>query len=674
MTEAQIKAALPRTWIPFFSRFGRLTRVQIQTVPLVLAGGNTVVISPSASGKTEAVVAPVVERLGETARSGLKVLYVSPTRALVNDLFRRLVEPLAYTGLSIARKTGDRPAISESRLPSVLITTPESLDSLLCRHPRVFRDLAVVILDELHLLDNAPRGDQLRMLLERLRRIRRGLTFHALSATIEDAQIGERYFPNARIVRVGERRAIDHELLRYEPGFVPRLYRMLSSHGLDKVLCFFNARSFVEMYSRVLDRPPFQGRVWVHHASLTRQQRETTERLMMTEKRGVLCATSTLELGIDIGDIDAVVLFRPPFSVSSLLQRIGRGNRRSGNLKAVGIYANEWERMLFEAMFESARAGRLFEKPYEASLSVLPQQILSYLFQRRRIGTTLESLRRVTEAAFPEPGLVREVLAELREQGLVVAERPGLYHVSSELERETSRGKIHSNIQEKSFGDFEVVEIESGRTIGRVFYLFERFVLAGKTWEVVERREAEKRVLVRCRGSRDASAKVFEGTGTGGYPYRFAGFLKQRLFPEMAECEYPLFRHAGRVYLLHLLGELYGGLVAAGLQVSGQELLDCAGRAFIGPEATFKSGRQWRFPVPRRQDLRKVISGQLTQLEDRLGSGAFFRLLPERLQVEDHCRALDAEGLLGYLSSLKPVEVEPTPELVALAGIQPGGA
>ncbi|MEO0077918.1 MAG: DEAD/DEAH box helicase, partial [candidate division WOR-3 bacterium] len=89
----ELKAALRHTWTPFFSRFGRLTQVQTETIPKILAGDNLVVISPAASGKTEAVVAPAIERLLPDKRARFSMLYVSPTRALVNDLYRRLAEP-----------------------------------------------------------------------------------------------------------------------------------------------------------------------------------------------------------------------------------------------------------------------------------------------------------------------------------------------------------------------------------------------------------------------------------------------------------------------------------------------------------------------------------------------------------------------------------------------------
>ena len=139
--EGHIKKLLRRTWFPFFSRFGKLLEVQRKCILKVLSGTNLVVCSPTASGKTEAVLAPLVEKLLTDHWEGLSILWVSPTRALVNDLDARFSSPLNSLGVSYARKTGDRPEFDPSRPASVLITTPESFDSLLSRHTAAFQTL-----------------------------------------------------------------------------------------------------------------------------------------------------------------------------------------------------------------------------------------------------------------------------------------------------------------------------------------------------------------------------------------------------------------------------------------------------------------------------------------------------------------------------------------------------
>ena len=648
-----------------------------------------VVISPAASGKTEAVVAPALERLlsrspnaeVRTPKPGarrsslgfhrLAVLYVSPTRALVNDLYRRLNEPLEYLGLRLARKTGDHPAIDESKLPFLLITTPESFDSLLGRHTSIFKELSAVILDELHLLDNTPRGDQLRVLLERLRLIRSDIRYYALSATIDDLDIGQRYFPDPVVVHVPSQREINAELMPMDDGWPGRVVKELQKRDCRKVLFFFNARSYAEQYSKLLNLSPFTNRVWVHHASLTREAREDVEATMNREKTGLLCCTSTLELGIDIGDIDAVVLVRPPFNVSSLLQRLGRGNRRRrSSLQAFGLYVNPWEKFLFETMFECAREGRLYEKAYTPALSVIPQQVSSYLFQRRRIGTTWDSVRRILRPLAGGDAPIDRAFRQMIDAGEVVAERPGVYCNGPATEQKIQTGKVHSNIPDKTFGAYDVYDVTTGRQVGTVFFVFHHFVLAGRSWELVEHREKEKKIMVRPLAAISSNTKVFEGTGTGGYSYRLAPVLKARLFPDLAPNQFPYFRDGEQLLLVHLLGSTYGYILSEALSAQGRETSDMDGKLFVfeSPSRKLQASSSGLaagvFPAPDLSAVRDVVSGSLFRLEDSLGSGAFFRSLPEELQIEDHLLTLDIRGLLEFLKGLEPVEL-PAEEVTA---------
>lgn len=655
MTPEQIKARLGRTWHPFFGRFGRFTPVQVKVIPLILGGANVVAVSPSASGKTEAVVAPVLENLlAAGLLAGLRVLYVSPTRALINDLHRRLETPVEHLRLALGRKTGDRPQIDPHRLPQVLLTTPESFDSLLCRRPRIFQDLQYVILDEVHLLDNTPRGDQLRVLLTRLRRIRSGLKYCALSATIEDTRLGARYFPDPEVCLMNEPRAIDLDLMPAR-RFVERLPGVLRARGYNKVLAFFNARSLVEGFSQKLDRPPFSGRVLVHHASLPKARREETERMMNESRRGLLLATSTLELGIDIGDIDCIILFRPPYNVSSLLQRIGRGNRRSGTLTAIGVYTSEWEKNLFGTFFDCARAGRLFEKRYHPALSVIPQQVYSYMYQRRRIGTTLASLNQTLEPVYAGAE-VRQAFKKCLADGSVRETRPGIYQLADRLESKIRYGKIHSTIAEKSFGEYDVIDAERGIPVGRVYYLFERFVLGGRCWLRLRVDEKAKKVYARCIAAGPDFSKVFEGKGAGNYNYRLAAVLRRRFFPDLSETAVPCRRDGRAVHIFHLFGSLYGFILADAFFTGGIDALDLDGKVL---SLHGWSGDGTRFPQPGPDALRRVIRGNIARLEDALGSGGQLYDLPEKLQVEDHWRGLDMAGFLEYLGTLRLATVKP---------------
>ena len=161
--------ALPRTFHAFLGMFPRLTAIQAHAIPQVLTGEDCVLVAPAASGKTEAALAPLCERLlREPSPGGVRLLYVVPTRALANDTETRVRGPAGTLGLVATVRTGDRPVALAARRTDLLITTPESMDSMLCRQADVFKNVRAVVVDEAHQVDGTARGDQLRVLLRRL--------------------------------------------------------------------------------------------------------------------------------------------------------------------------------------------------------------------------------------------------------------------------------------------------------------------------------------------------------------------------------------------------------------------------------------------------------------------------------------------------------------------------
>jgi ATP-dependent Lhr-like helicase len=658
MEAVDIKRVLHHTWVPFFAHFGKFTAIQELTIPVILEKNNVVVVSPAATGKTEAVIAPVIENLlskgsFDKTSGQLKILYISPTRALVNDLYRRLIEPVNYISVTMGVKTGDRPRLIFKKMPNILLTTPESFDSLMARRPKMFLDLEAVILDEIHLLDNTPRGDQLRILLNRLRKINNRLQYCALSATVDDLDIGSRYFANAKVCFLKAPREIEYRLLKAK-DFVTSLMDIAKQKQLRKMIVFFNARSLAELYSQKLNRPPFMDQVYVHHASLPRVKREEVEHVMNSTEQAILCATSTLELGIDIGSVDCVVLFRPPFNVSSLLQRIGRGNRRTQELFALGVYTSNWEKLLFTTYFECAKQGLLHEKRYNPALSVIPQQIYSYLFQRRRIGTTMKSLVDILSPVY-DAETTKKMLKALYEGQKIVETRPGIYFDSSALEKKIDWGKIHSNIAETSFGEYDVFNVTTGNLVGRIFHLREKFVLGGKCWEISQIFDKEKKIYARYVGKASAVTKIFEGKGAGSYNYLLAPTLKGRITPELREEEFPYAIEGNSTHILHLLGSLYGFILADALFRENIEAMDVEGKLLVLNKFVLTDNL---FPIPGVDTIRKVIADNIRRLEDALGSGAYFYDLPPDLQVTDHYLNLDIDGFLEFLHSLKLVNIE----------------
>ncbi|MBC8163686.1 MAG: DEAD/DEAH box helicase, partial [Roseiflexaceae bacterium] len=372
MTHAELlalKARLPRTWPAFFERYGSFSATQAAAIPALLGGANVLLCAPTASGKTAAALAPLLERHCPPDRApGLRILYITPTRALANDLAARLAGPLDAPGLTLGVKTGDN-TFRPRRAPDLLLTTPESADSLLSTNARLFATLHALIIDELHLFDGTPRGDQLRVILNRVRRIRayaaaRGeapaaaLQYAALSATMAaaEATVGGYFWP-AQIVRVSGQRVITAEQIASTPGSSAEILEYLASfraRGWRKALVFCNSRAEVEAYAAAT-RPasPFGSAVYAHYSNIDPRRRREIEQQFGLADAAICFASSTLELGIDIGDIDVVMLIGPPGSSASFLQRIGRGNRRGSATRVACFHRTPLERLLFAALLHS---------------------------------------------------------------------------------------------------------------------------------------------------------------------------------------------------------------------------------------------------------------------------------------------------------------------------------
>jgi ATP-dependent Lhr-like helicase len=653
MESDEIKKRLKRAWHPFFSRFGKLTEVQEKTIPLVLEGKNLLVISPAATGKTEAVIAPLCELFCDHSTNSTIILYISPTRALVNDVMRRLNDPVEMMGLSIGRRTGERKEITSKSKPFLLITTPESLDSIMARTPALLEDVKAVVIDEVHLIDGTERGDMVRVLLKRLKLLLKGkkvLTF-ALSATVDRPELGARYMDNYETVVVKKKREINRFFFRDSPETPSLLVKFLAENQFKKCIAFFNSRSLAESFSARFSLPPFTNSVLVHHGSLSKSMREEAESFMLTGKAGIICATTTLELGIDIGDIDCVILYRPPPSISSLLQRIGRGNRRrNDSLTAVGIYTNEWERLLFETFFECAEKGEFYERRYREAIAAIPQQVFSYLYQKRRTGATRKSIQRIFEGIyssedvdrFIEHAIMKNYLREMR---------MGILAPSEKLENLIRYGKIHSTIKDLSSKEYEIVEAETGRRIGSVFYVPSSFSLGGRIWNLVELDRKNRIAYVRS-GEEVESAYLFEGVGFGNYSYELSGVLRRKIFPEVNMNSIPFTIQNGEAVVFHLFGPIYGSLLSESLEMEKRIKTRC-----IDGKVTFCPSPDIMLS-PSEEVVREVIRNDIATLQDALGAGNFFYNLPEELQVKAIWNSLDMDGFLEYLHTLEFVEYE----------------
>ena len=537
---------LRRTWMTFFSRYGRLLPIQSRTIPAVISGKNAIIVSATASGKTEAVIAPLIERYlkegwgnrgcvsdmgsiegkksrnskkSRDSRIGMTILYISPTKALVNDMHDRLKGQLDELGITVSMKTGDTPRFNPDKSPDVLITTPESFDSMICRYPDSFKNMKAVILDEIHLIDNTYRGDQLRLLLKRLKHISTtDFNIYALSATIAAPEdIGRRYLGDFEVITDSGKREIEYTLVES----VEELYNCVRRENIRKLLIFCNKRATVENFSRECMDLWGSNRVVVHHGSLSRSIRGEAECFMKDAPYGVCVATMTLEIGIDIGNIDAIVLAEVPWSVSSLLQRIGRGSRRMSRNRVFAIYGSADEQMLLERMFHIAMAGYIEPVDYSHDPSVVVQQVFSSLYSSPG-GLTDHHLQNFFEGFCPEDEL-REILRHLAKTGWIKKWKE-TWRATTRLMDLGAKGKIHSNIPSNKM--MEVIDIGSRQTIGEVQYpVDEIFILGGRAWLIV--RESFERLYVKPATRGIATAKFKSCVSEGAFSYLLPARLKK---------------------------------------------------------------------------------------------------------------------------------------------------
>lgn len=509
---------LKHAWVPFFGKFGNLTEVQLRTIPGVLRGNNVVVAAPTAAGKTEAVVAPLAQRHVNEQWSGLAVIYLVPTRALGNDMIGRLEGPLEAMYITGALKHGDSPTLPAGEI-HWLVTTPESLDSLICREPARLQSVRAVIVDEIHLLDGTYRGDQVRILLQRLQRLVGGpLTVNLLSATLPNpTEVAGRYLKEFQVVNVGGCRPIEAHILDSQE----EVLELAKVRHFRKLLVFCNTRQGVEEVAGQLRTLWSPYPVVAHHGSLDKHEREEAEEVMKHSQVAVCVATSTLEIGIDIGDVDLVVLADPPWSLEALQQRVGRGSRRSTVIQAAAVCRSEDEQALICQMLEAAASGFYRIGEYIPDRSVVVQQVLSLLFQHP-VGISRSDLADLL-APLCGPPEFTAIMNHLVDKGYAIDVR-GLTFPSSELMDMGEDGEIHSNIPDH--GDYEVVNAETGRPVGRIRGTFDQvFLLAGQSWKVVSIQRNQ--VLVRRHPQGSGSAEFGVQRNVGRFYFLLPSYLRR---------------------------------------------------------------------------------------------------------------------------------------------------
>jgi ATP-dependent Lhr-like helicase len=416
--------------------FSKPTEPQEKTIPLVLEGKNVLLISPTATGKTEAAFLPVLSMLlKEPQPPGIKVLYITPLRALNRDMLERLEWWCNNLDIKLAVRHGDTETSERARQarspPDILITTPETLQAILAgwimrKH---LRHVRWVIVDEVHEMADSKRGSQLALSLERLRSIvGRDFQIIGLSATIGSPEkVAQFLVGNGRpveIVRVPVARKMRLKILFPKPRpedfeLAEKLYthpevaarlRVIRDY-IDRhqsVLLFTNTRAISEVLASRFKVWDIDFPVSIHHGSLAKPSRIAAERgLKDGELKGLVC-TSSLELGIDIGRVDLVIQYMSPRQVTRLIQRVGRSGHRIGRI-AQGIIITMDSDDTLEAMAIARRALKEELEPVDIPpepYDVLTHQIAGLLLKQKRVefGEILEMFTK----AYPYASLTME--------------------------------------------------------------------------------------------------------------------------------------------------------------------------------------------------------------------------------------------------------------------------
>lgn len=486
----------------------RLRPVQEEAIPAILDGATTVVVAPTAGGKTEAAILPLISRTLDERLAPTSILYVAPLRALLNDLGLRIGALTNYVGLTTAVWHGDVGQGERNRIasapPDVLLTTPESLEVLLSLTSEVRRGLLetvrAVIVDEVHLFYGSDRGTHVLALIERLQSwTRHDLQRIALSATLGNPEDLARWFRGSsdRPVVLARIPANDEQPpffdVRYQDSKVG-VVEQLGAFAGEKVLAFCRTRADVEEIAAAVAVRGLPA--WPHHSALSRETRETSERAFRDARRGVLVATSTLELGIDIGDLDRVVQVDAATTVAGMLQRLGRSGRRPGNAARMTLLPTNPDQLVLIFAVLSLHARGWVEPlvPSWEPFPILAQQLLATLLQTGGLARSEVVARLGANAAFSriDSNAIEELIASLLDAE-ILAVTDGTLAFGHAGERQFGY-RAFSHLA-SVFNTPEAVTVTSGSsdvgTLDRWFVdeMQDRnrgtFLLGGRAWKII---------------------------------------------------------------------------------------------------------------------------------------------------------------------------------------------
>lgn len=546
----------PRLQEAIVARLGwsSLRLVQEEAGLALLAGGNAVILAPTAGGKTEASMFPTISQMVDAGPIGVGAIYVAPIKALLNNQEDRLGLYTEMVGLRRFVWHGDTPDNERRHFlkepAELLMTTPESLEVMLVSRRvdehSLFGDLRTVVIDEVHALAGTDRGAHLMSVIERLARVsRHDLQRVGLSATVGNPDAILKWLKGTsqrpgRVVDPPKQPARRQFLVVHRPD-LSQLSReaALLAKG-QKSLFFCQSRSTTEVVAEFMRRAGTT--VFVHHSAVSREERALAEERFFTGSDACIVCTSTLELGIDVGDLDRVLQAEAPDTVSSFLQRMGRTGRRDGQSANTSFFCETTEGVLQAiALVELAKSGWVESVEVERRCwPVLIHQLLAMSFAADGISaedawahlSQVPDFREIHRAEFD-----RLVNWMLRDGSLRLAS--GKLVLGPTAERRFGRKNFMELFAVFSSPQTYTVQTAGGQPIGSLSQAFvdrlvdgvSSFLLGGRGWVVIRVQHDDRRVLVE-------SAPRGKQPTWGGFLPQFLSFeVCQRILKTLREPE-----------------------------------------------------------------------------------------------------------------------------------------
>ncbi|MGD0450071.1 MAG: DEAD/DEAH box helicase [Candidatus Bathyarchaeia archaeon] len=676
--------------------FSKPTEPQEKTIPKILDGKNVLLISPTATGKTEAAFLPVLSMLlKEPKTPGIKVLYITPLRALNRDLLDRLQWWCNSLDIKLAVRHGDTETKERTRQsrspPDILITTPETLQAILSgwvlrQH---LQSLRWIVIDEVHELADSKRGSQLSLALERIRSLS-GKDFQmiGLSATIGSPEkVAQFLVGNNRpveIIRVPVAKMVKLQVIYPKPTdddvrFAAKIYthpevaarlRIIRDY-MDKrksVLLFTNTRSISEVLTSRFKVWDIDFPISIHHGSLAKVSRIAAETGLKRGDLKGLIATSSLELGIDVGRIDLVIQYMSPRQVTRLIQRVGRAGHTYGDVAEgviIGMDSDDTLEALViarRALNEELEPLRIPDKPYD----VLVHQIAGLMLKNRRLEFT--DVLEIARKAAPYENLT---IDDIEKAFKYMHERfPRLAWVSFEdqvaLKPQRSKALFEYYFDNLSMipveKQFLVIDESTDTSIGVLDEAFmaeygkpgTKFIIRGSPWQIIH--ATEDKVYVRPVDDPTGSIPSWIGEEIP-VPYDIAqelaeirGFVEEKMRSGISPEEVSaLLSHrysADAKTILHAIAETVE-------QVN-------AGYAVPTPKRIIVE--DWGEFVIIHSNFGSLINRALAQflgevLSDKLGHGMVVQHDPYRIFLQT-MGSMNAERVVEVLNELKDISTE----------------